>query len=59
MNHLKIIFQFVAEIGGLMAFLLGISVISVIECLCYCLCCGCCKPGDDSDKQAYDNGGYN
>jgi hypothetical protein len=42
-----------------MAFLLGISVISVIECLCYCLCCGCCKPGDESDKQAYDNGGYN
>ena len=28
--------QFLAEVGGLMAFFLGISVISVIECLCYC-----------------------
>ena len=28
--------QFLAEVGGLMAFFLGISVISVVECLCYC-----------------------
>ena len=28
--------QFLAEVGGLMAFFLGISVISLVECLCYC-----------------------
>ena len=31
--------QFVAEIGGIMAFFLGISVITLIECCCYCGFC--------------------
>jgi hypothetical protein len=39
----------VAELGGLMAFFLGISIISVIECLCYCLCCGCRKSDNEED----------
>ena len=28
--------QFVAEVGGLMAFFLGLSSVSILECLCYC-----------------------
>ena len=47
--------QFVAEVGGLMAFFLGISIISLLECFCYmchCIrytCCGrCCD--DDANE---------
>jgi hypothetical protein len=28
--------QFVAELGGLMAFFYGISIISILECFLYC-----------------------
>lgn len=47
--------QFVAEVGGLMSFFLGISVISIIECMCYALffvkncCCGSCFSDDGED----------
>jgi hypothetical protein len=54
--------QFVAEVGGLMAFFLGVSIVSVLECVCYgcgcagrtCCpgCCGCC----DEQQQAQDPG---
>ncbi|TRY79803.1 hypothetical protein TCAL_06060 [Tigriopus californicus] len=53
--------QFVAEVGGLMAFFLGISVISIIECLCYGLtccwsaCCGRCCSDDIEDDQARED----
>ena len=48
--------QFLAEVGGLMAFFLGISAISVFECLCYSCCfirntcCGCCDRDDDDGR---------
>lgn len=53
--------QFVAEVGGLMAFFLGISVISIIECLCYGLnccwsmCCGRCASDDVEDDRARED----
>jgi uncharacterized membrane protein (UPF0136 family) len=39
--------QFIAELGGLMGFFLGISIISLIECMCYGCCCGCRDKNDD------------
>ena len=45
--------QFLAEVGGLMAFFLGISVISLFECFFYVVTCapcgGCCNCGEDDD----------
>ena len=35
-NRPQPILQFIAEIGGMMAFFLGISIITLIECCCYC-----------------------
>ena len=31
--------QILAEVGGMMAFFLGVSVISLVECLLYCCSC--------------------
>ena len=43
--------QFIAELGGLMCFFLGMSIISVIECLCFCCCCGCRDNRETSDER--------
>ena len=40
-NRPQPLLQFIAEIGGMMAFFLGISIITLIECCCYC--CSCMK----------------
>ncbi len=43
-----------------MAFFLGISVISLVECCCYCLhccrvnCCPCCDGDDDDEDEEGD-----
>jgi len=42
--------QFISELGGLMGFFLGMSIISFIECLCFGCCCGCRKPEEDESK---------
>ena len=42
--------QFVAELGGLMSFFFGISVISVLECLLF-LCCGGLKRSETDDEE--------
>ena len=34
-NRPQPVLQFLAEIGGMMAFFLGLSVISLMECCCY------------------------
>lgn len=39
--------QFVAEVGGLMAFFLGLSLVSILECMCYCCICTVRKCGGD------------
>jgi hypothetical protein len=41
--------QFVAELGGLMCFFLGISIISILECFLFCCCCGCKKEAGDEN----------
>ncbi len=42
--------QFISELGGLMGFFLGMSIISFIECLCFGCCCGCRKPEEYESK---------
>ena len=37
------------KVGGLMAFFLGISAVSVLECLCYC--CVCTKRKCDGEAR--------
>ena len=46
--------QFIAELGGLMGFFLGISIISLIECMCYGCCCGC-RDKDEKDTAQVRN----
>ena len=43
--------QFVAELGGLMSFFSGISVISVIECLLFCFCGGFKRSEADEEEE--------
>lgn len=44
--------QFVAEVGGLMAFFLGLSVVSVLECFCYCCVASIRKcTGEDREEE--------
>merc|ERR1712150_37569 len=47
--------QLVAEVGGILALFLGISIISILECFCYLFyglkkcCCSCFSDESDED----------